>query len=83
MAFNPISALTRAMLDVICHYPPTRGLAAAIMAEGQATAERLLAARRQCLGQLVEDWQPDGDAALNAAIDRLARELGREAPVAV
>jgi MFS family permease len=51
--------------------------------EGQATAERLLAARRQCLGQLVEDWEPDGDAALNAAIDRLARELGREAPVAV
>jgi 2-dehydropantoate 2-reductase len=41
MAFNPISALTRATLDVICHYPPTRGLAAAIMAEGQATAERL------------------------------------------
>jgi hypothetical protein len=41
-----------------------------------------MAARRQCLGQLVEDWQPDGDADLNAAIDRLARELGREAPVA-
>jgi 2-dehydropantoate 2-reductase len=41
MAFNPISALTRATLDVICRYPPTRGLAAAIMAEGQATAERL------------------------------------------
>ena len=41
MAFNPISALTRATLDVICRYPPTRGLAAAIMAEGQLTAERV------------------------------------------
>jgi len=50
--------------------------------EGEATAERLVAARRQCLSQLVEEWQPDGDAALNTAIDRLARELGREAPVA-
>jgi 2-dehydropantoate 2-reductase len=41
MAFNPISALTRATLDVICRYPPTRGLAAAMMAEGQAIAEHL------------------------------------------
>ncbi len=41
MAFNPISALTRATLDVICGYPPTRGLAAAMMAEGQAIGEHL------------------------------------------
>jgi 2-dehydropantoate 2-reductase len=41
LAFNPISALTHATLDTICRYPPTRGLAAAMMAEGQAIAERL------------------------------------------
>jgi 2-dehydropantoate 2-reductase len=41
MAFNPISALTRATLDVICRYPPTRELACAMMAEGQAVAEQL------------------------------------------
>jgi 2-dehydropantoate 2-reductase len=41
LAFNPISALTRATLLDICRYPPTRELARAIMAEGQAIAERL------------------------------------------
>jgi 2-dehydropantoate 2-reductase len=41
LAFNPISALTRATLDVICRYPPTRELTRAMMAEGQAVAERL------------------------------------------
>ncbi len=41
LAFNPISALTRATLDRIVAYPPTRALAAAMMAEAQAIAERL------------------------------------------
>jgi 2-dehydropantoate 2-reductase len=41
LAFNPISALSRATLIDICRYPPTRELARAIMAEGQAIAEKL------------------------------------------
>ncbi len=41
MAFNPISALTRATLAAICAHPETRALAAAIMAEGQQVAEQL------------------------------------------
>jgi 2-dehydropantoate 2-reductase len=41
LAFNPISALTRATLVDICRYPPTRELARAMMAEGQAIAGRL------------------------------------------
>jgi 2-dehydropantoate 2-reductase len=41
LAFNPISALTRATLSDICRYPPTRALARAMMLEGQAIAERL------------------------------------------
>jgi 2-dehydropantoate 2-reductase len=41
LAFNPISALTRATLDVICATPATRALAAAMMAEAQAVAEGL------------------------------------------
>jgi 2-dehydropantoate 2-reductase len=41
LAFNPISALTRATLADICQYPPTRELARAIMLEAQAIAERL------------------------------------------
>ena len=39
LAFNPISALTRAMLDDICRFPPTRALAAAMMREAQAVGE--------------------------------------------
>ncbi|MCU0495466.1 MAG: 2-dehydropantoate 2-reductase [Chloroflexaceae bacterium] len=41
LAFNPISALTRATLDRIIGYQPTRALAAAMMAEAQAVAEQL------------------------------------------
>jgi 2-dehydropantoate 2-reductase len=39
LAFNPISALTRANLDDICRFPPTRALAAAMMREAQAVGE--------------------------------------------
>jgi 2-dehydropantoate 2-reductase len=41
LTFNPISALTRATLAGICDYAPTRDLAAAMMAEAQAVAEKL------------------------------------------
>ena len=41
MAFNPLSALTAATLDVITGDPGTRGVARAMMVEGQAVAEAL------------------------------------------
>jgi 2-dehydropantoate 2-reductase len=41
MAFNPISALSRATLAAICQYPPTRELARAMMTEAQAIATKL------------------------------------------
>jgi 2-dehydropantoate 2-reductase len=41
MAFNPISALTTATLDVITSDPGSRAVARAMMLEGQATAEAL------------------------------------------
>src|SRR5262245_34686618 len=41
LAFNPISALTRATLVDICRNPLTRDLARGMMAEGQAIAEQL------------------------------------------
>ena len=41
MAFNPISTLTTATLDVITADPDTHGTARAMMLEGQAVAERL------------------------------------------
>jgi 2-dehydropantoate 2-reductase len=41
LAFNPISALTRAPLDRICQYPLTRDLARNMMAEAQTIGEIL------------------------------------------
>ncbi len=41
LTFNPISALSRATLVDICQYPPTRALAAAMMSEAQAVANKL------------------------------------------
>jgi 2-dehydropantoate 2-reductase len=41
LTFNPISALTRAMLVDICQFAPTRALAVAMMTEAQAVAGKL------------------------------------------
>ena len=41
LSFNPISALTQATLEDICRFPPSRALAAGMMAEAQAVAEKL------------------------------------------
>jgi 2-dehydropantoate 2-reductase len=41
LTFNPVSALTHATLVDICQFPLTRALAAAMMAEAQAIAEKL------------------------------------------
>lgn len=41
LSFNPISALTRSTLDVICADPGTRGVARAMMLEAQGIAEAL------------------------------------------
>jgi len=41
LSFNPISALTQATLEEICHFPPTRRLAEEIMDEMQKVAEAL------------------------------------------
>ena len=41
LSFNPISALTHATLEDLCRFPPSRALAATMMAEAQAVAEKL------------------------------------------
>lgn len=41
LTFNPISALSRATLEDICQYLPTRNLAVAMMSEAQAVATKL------------------------------------------
>jgi 2-dehydropantoate 2-reductase len=39
--FNPVSALTRARLDHICRFPPSRALITEMMAEVRAVGEAL------------------------------------------
>jgi EmrB/QacA subfamily drug resistance transporter len=60
-----------------------RGLVAdgVLTAGGHAAADRLIGARRDCLGALVADWRPDDDPRVNDAIGRLAQELARDAPL--
>ncbi len=41
LTFNPVSALTHAMLDEICRFPRTRELAENMMVEAQAIAHKL------------------------------------------
>ncbi len=41
LSFNPISALTHATLEQICRFPLSRSLAAAMMTEAQAIANKL------------------------------------------
>jgi 2-dehydropantoate 2-reductase len=41
LAFNPISALTRATLAGICRFPPSRALARSMMLEAQTIAKQL------------------------------------------
>jgi 2-dehydropantoate 2-reductase len=41
LSFNPISALTHATLAGICRFPPSRDLAARMMAEAQTIGEKL------------------------------------------
>jgi hypothetical protein len=74
----PTAAWVREQLDTLS----ARDLLAdgALTTGGHATAERLIGARRDCLGSLVADWSPDDDPRVNDAIDRLARELARDSP---
>jgi hypothetical protein len=52
----------------------------ALTERGEAIAQRLVDTSRASLRALVADWSPDEDPRLNDAIDRIARELDREAP---
>jgi DNA-binding MarR family transcriptional regulator len=47
---------------------------------GRADYERLVAARRERLGELLEGWRPEQEAQLRRMIDRLARDLVSEIP---
>ncbi|MFO0990106.1 MAG: 2-dehydropantoate 2-reductase, partial [Alphaproteobacteria bacterium] len=60
LSFNPISALTHATLVDICQFPETRRLAAAMMAEAQAIAEKLGVAFRHTIEKRIEGAEAVG-----------------------
>ena len=61
LAFNPISALTGATLSQMCSAPPTRELAAAMMAEAGEIAEALGVRIRITIEQRIEGAARVGD----------------------
>ena len=60
LSFNPISALTHATLEDICTFGPTRELAAAMMREAQAIAEKLGVVFKISLDQRIAGAQAVG-----------------------
>lgn len=60
LSFNPISALTHATLEDICTFPETRRLAAAMMAEAQAIAEKLGVTFRHTIEKRIEGAEAVG-----------------------
>ncbi|MYB34112.1 MAG: 2-dehydropantoate 2-reductase [Gammaproteobacteria bacterium] len=60
LSFNPISALTHATLEGICQFPLSRDLAASMMTEAKAIAERLGASFRVSLERRIEGAEKVG-----------------------
>jgi EmrB/QacA subfamily drug resistance transporter len=60
-----------------------RGLVSgsALSPEGAAVYERIIAARRQALAELMDGWAPEEHAELRGLLDRLSHELAAEAPM--
>jgi 2-dehydropantoate 2-reductase len=78
LAFNPISALTRATLDVICADPPTRAVARAMMVEAQAVAEKL-----GVRFAIDVDKRIEGAAAVGAHKTSMLQDLERGRPMEI
>ena len=76
LAFNPLSALTHATLDVLATTPGTRAIARAMMAEGQAVGEALGARFAVSL-----DKRIDGAAAVGAHRTSMLQDLLRGRPL--
>ena len=78
LAFNPISALTLATLDVVATDPGTRGVARAMMLEAQAIGEALGARF-----PVDVDRRIDGAAAVGAHRTSMLQDLERGRPMEI
>ena len=76
LAFNPLSALTHATLDVLATTPGTRAIAAAMMKEGQAVGEALGARFAVDVEKRI-----DGAAAVGAHRTSMLQDLLRGRPL--
>ena len=78
LSFNPISALTRATLDVLCTEPGTRGIARAMMVEAQEIAETL-----GVKFPIDVDRRIDGGAAVGAHRTSMLQDLDAGRPMEI
>jgi ketopantoate reductase len=82
LSFNPISALTHATLVEICQFPETRALAADMMREAQAVAEKLGIRFRHTIEKRIEGAEGVGAHKTSMLQDvELGRSLETEALV--
>jgi len=82
LSFNPISALTHATLVDICQFPETRELAADMMAEAQAVAEKLGVKFRHTIEKRIQGAESVGAHKTSMLQDvELGRSLETEALV--
>lgn len=80
LTFNPVSALTHAMLDEICRFPRTRELAENMMLEAQAIAHKLGIQFRCTIERRIEGAEKVGAHKTSMLQDlELGRELETEA----
>ena len=82
LSFNPISALTHATLADICQFPETRELAADMMLEAQAVAEKLGVKFRHTIKKRIQGAESVGAHKTSMLQDvELGRSLETEALV--
>jgi 2-dehydropantoate 2-reductase len=75
LAFNPISALSRATLVDVCQYPPTLQLVESMMREGAAVAQKLGVSFTMSMEQRIESARHVGEHRTSMLQDV---EAGRE-----
>ncbi len=78
LSFNPISALTHATLDVLCHDAGTRAVARNMMLEAQVIAERLGVKFPNDVDRRIE-----GGAAVGAHKTSMLQDLERGRPMEI
>jgi len=84
---SSVASLRSLLVDIYPARLADAGLAAdgdlvALTPSGSVAHERLVAARREGLAELLQDWSPEEHAEVAAMLSRLARAITAEAPPA-